>query len=280
MKVLIFGGTGLLGSELKETLIKSKVEVYCPTRADFNLSNTESIKGIINQDFDFVVNCLAEISVEKCEDNPSLAYSANAAFPIKVLECIKGGQTKFIHISTSDVFNDSSSFIRDTDTPNPVNVYGKSKYLGERMVTDFCSKNEVNYNIIRIGWMYGKQKAHFVSKVKDSLLLNKPIEVINDQFNIPIYNKEFAESLYRIIYYGKTNNKTLHFSSYPPEKISKFDIALEICSELKQDKALIIPKSKNDIFKVPRPGNVCLRPSHELTCNYWKESLLNYLRNE
>jgi dTDP-4-dehydrorhamnose reductase len=281
MKILLFGSTGLLGSQIKSVLEKQGYELICPTRLDFDIFDSLSVRNLfLEYSPDIIINCIARISVEECQENPCLSYRVNTEFVSGIIMGIYISKTpckKFIHISTSDIFDNSETFINNTDRPNPINMYGLTKKIAEDIVISGCDICNLNYNLLRLGWIFGKPKKTFVDKIADMILQNKSIDVINDQFNIPVWNYDVARSMVTFIENKKINNRILHFSSNPIEKISKFDIAVEICKFFKKDTSLLIPKSSKDIFKVARPINTCLSPSHELNCPYWRDSLHKYL---
>lgn len=285
-KILLFGGTGLLGSAIRgvyEIYYKSNYTLYSPGRNEFVIDDNASILRVIKKySPDIIINCLVKVDVEKCEQDEHSAFNINNNFVEKLLNnTTKLHKTvHFIQISTSDIFNNNKTgkFIQIDEEPNPCNIYSKSKLVAEKTVISFVEKNpKLYYSIIRTGWIYGRHtKPNFLNKIISQLIKKQPIQAINDQFNIPVWNVDLAFGVFTTIQ-DKLYNKILHFSSNPVEIVSKYDIVKWICKVMKFDNKLITPVKRKDIFNVPRPHFSCLYPSKELPIPYWKDSIKEFV---
>ena len=158
-KVLILGAKGMLGREFLDFFELHKEYQTIPVDKDnFDIKSFSSVKSALNKyKPDFVINCAALINVEYCESHPIEAYSVNSFGPgniARALADLEFKKTKFIHISTSDVFGGEKKFFKESDNPNPVNVYGWSKFLGEKILEQESKASSSRYFIIRTNSLY------------------------------------------------------------------------------------------------------------------------------
>ena len=152
MKVLITGGTGLLGSNLKQLFHLRDIQVYSPDRKTLDIQNPVKVKYIINSyNPDVVVHCAAIAKFKDAEKDPKLTVSTNIRGTCNLVEeCIENN-IKFVYISTSHVFDGSEGLYTHTDKVNPLTKYAKSKAAGELTAlihenslvirTEFCGKD-------------------------------------------------------------------------------------------------------------------------------------------
>ncbi len=83
----------------------------------------------------------------------------------------------------------------ETDAPNPLNVYGKTKLSGEDLVKDICSR----FFVIRTSWLYGNSEKNFVNTILDLAKVKEEIKVVNDQIGCPTYARDLAECINKLI---------------------------------------------------------------------------------
>ena len=142
---LVTGAKGQLGTELRNLLKEAAVYV---DRNELDISSEVAVQNFFKENqFDCIINCAAYNAVDKAEDEPLLADVANHS-GAKWLA--KYGKS-IIHISTDYVFDGTQSKpYAETDQPNPVSSYGKSKLAGEQAVMDLAETAV----IIRTAWLY------------------------------------------------------------------------------------------------------------------------------
>ena len=135
MKVLIFGGTGLLGSDIIRACIKD-YDITGLNSKDINVTDMEAVyKKVKEVKPDCVINSAAITDVDKCEKNADMAYTVNALGPKNIAIACRDTGAKMMQISTDYVFDGTKNepYI-EFDKTNPVNTYGKTKLAGEEMV--------------------------------------------------------------------------------------------------------------------------------------------------
>jgi dTDP-4-dehydrorhamnose reductase len=149
MRVLILGGAGMLGHRLWIAL-RDRFETYVTIRgesssyASFRLFDANrTISRVEVVDFDTVVRAVAATKpsvvvncvgiVKQLEDakNPILSLTVNALFPHRLSELCEAAGSRLIHVSTDCVFSGRTGNYRETDMPDPEDLYGRTKLLGE-----------------------------------------------------------------------------------------------------------------------------------------------------
>ena len=143
----------------------------------------------------FVINAAAYTDVDGCESNADLAYAINGD-AVKILaKACNLTDSVLVHISTDYVFDGRKDGYGEEDTPNPINIYGKSKHLGERYLTETAKK----YYLIRTAWLYGKHGKNFVDTILKLAKSRKELEVVNDQRGSPTYTKDLSAAIRHLI---------------------------------------------------------------------------------
>lgn len=144
-KTLVLGGGGFLGSYISR-MISSDSVIHQSGRSpvtsnfgkyflDIRQNNLEDLrKYILNNDFECIINCVANANIEDCEQNPESADFLNAELPEFLAETTNMTGAKFVHFSTDAVFDGVKKFKVESDVARPQTAYGKSKLRGEDLV--------------------------------------------------------------------------------------------------------------------------------------------------
>lgn len=192
IKTLIIGASGMLGSDLCKVFPDS-VKL---THRELNITNREQVvESILKIKPDVVINAAAYTNVDGCEDNQELAFQVNGYGPGYIAEaCSKIGAT-LVHFSTDYIFDGSKTEYVESDTPSPINVYGRSKLLGEQEIAEKLD----DYRIIRISWLFGAHGKNFVDTMLKLSGEMAEVKVVNDQFGKPTYTVDLANKVMDII---------------------------------------------------------------------------------
>jgi dTDP-4-dehydrorhamnose reductase len=177
-KILVLGATGQIGKALKKDLVGWE-EVKFLNRKELDFKNIESIESKI-KDFqpDFIINTAAYTNVDGAEDFRDDAYQINSVAVDKLSKLANSYGVVLVHFSTDYVFDGKKNLpYLETDFPNPLSIYGKSKLEGEKFVEENCSK----FFIIRTSGVISKNEDNFISKIKKFSEKQKKLSVINDQ---------------------------------------------------------------------------------------------------
>ncbi|MGE5329782.1 MAG: dTDP-4-dehydrorhamnose reductase [Deltaproteobacteria bacterium] len=279
MRILVTGAEGQLGTEfvkagLEFARIKSNFEIYGFNKKSLDITNSEQIKECFeNVKPDVVINCAAYTNVDGCESNEEAAYEINAkGVGLLAGECLKW-DCAFVHISTDYVFDGTKGQeYFEFDTPNPLNVYGKSKLAGEEIVKTLLKK----FYIVRTSWLYGQGK-NFVHTMLELSKTKDNIEVVNDQIGCPTYASELAMAIIALLNTKEYGIYHITNSGY----CSWYELACKIF-EIKNIKTNVIPI---DTMKLNRPAK---RPGFSVLGNArmkyklrnWDVALKEYLTKD
>ncbi|PKB42622.1 dTDP-4-dehydrorhamnose reductase [Cellulophaga sp. RHA19] len=225
LKILVTGANGQLGKCIYD-VAKGYPEYsfHFKSSKDLDITDNEALQKLfIKEKYNYCINSAAYTAVDKAESNKEAAFLVNAKAVKFLAEVCKKTETTFIHISTDFVFDGTkTSPYTETDTPNPINVYGESKLKGEEYIQEILSE----YFIIRTSWVYSEYGNNFV---KTMLRLGKEREelsVVNDQIGSPTYAGDLANVILKIIETRSVNYGLYHYSN--EGEISWFDFAKEI----------------------------------------------------
>lgn len=193
MKVLVTGVGGQLGYDVIKELEKRNIDCIGADRAEFDITDFDAAYRFITYYMpDSVIHCSAYTAVDKAEDEPELCHLVNAVGTENIAKICKEIDAKMVYISTDYVFDGTKDgFYEVDDTPNPINVYGKTKLEGEVTVQKILKK----YFIVRISWVFGINGNNFV---KTMLRLGKEcsgLNVVADQIGSPTYTADLAPLL-------------------------------------------------------------------------------------
>jgi dTDP-4-dehydrorhamnose reductase len=195
-KVLIIGTDGMLGEELFRTL-KGKAQCIGSTIQELDISDydrtTETIKKLEPQ---VVVNLAAFTMVDLCEQKKEKAFAVNAQGAKNVAIGCREIGAKCIYLSTDYVFDGKkSSPYGENDPPNPISVYGLSKFEGEKHIEEILD----DYLIIRSSWLFAKEGINFVKTIIKLSQEKNELTMVNDQKGSPTYTKDLSQAVSLLI---------------------------------------------------------------------------------
>lgn len=197
LKILVTGGNGQLGSELKSISRDSKYEYTFVDLEELDISSQNAIHSFFeDRSFDFIINCAAYTAVDKAEEDPATAYLVNGEAVRYIANVCKQKNIRLIHVSTDYVFDgESNQPITESMPVNPLSVYGKSKLEGENFVLNTLS----DAYIIRTAWVYSTYGKNFVKTIAKLAREKDFLNVVYDQVGSPTYARDLAEAIVGII---------------------------------------------------------------------------------
>ena len=198
MRVAIIGASGQLGTDLVEVFGEdSSFEVLPLTHKDLDVTRPETLKLLRDIKPEVIINTAAYVRVDDAEIYPEKAFAVNAIGALNVARVASEVDAITVYISTDYVFDgEKGEPYTEVDVPNPVNVYGASKYAGEILTRNYSGK----YYIIRVASLYGKAGAsgkggNFVEWVIQKAKKGEKLRIVDDQFMSPTYTKDVARAL-------------------------------------------------------------------------------------
>ncbi len=192
--VLITGILGQLGYDLAKELTKRGVEYVAPSLEELELTTEHGAKDfILAKKPDTIIHCAAYTAVDKAESEQELALTINGLGTRWVAEACHEIDAKMIYISTDYVFGGDGHIPYEVnDEKKPVNVYGRSKLLGEDAV---CAMVDDKHFIVRTSWVFGINGNNFIKTMLRLAETKDKISVVNDQIGSPTYTVDLARLL-------------------------------------------------------------------------------------
>ncbi len=197
MRILLTGGQGQLGRELRELASTVGHEVWSTTRSDCDITDAVAVRRTIAEvEPDALINCAAWTRVDAAESDSDGAFRVNALGPRVLAAACAGAGVLLVHLSTDYVFDGSaSSPVDEWQQPNPRSVYGASKLAGENEVRTLARRHLV----VRTSWLYGREGPNFVLTILRAAREGRPLRVVADQVGSPTWTGHLAPALLRLV---------------------------------------------------------------------------------
>ena len=288
-KIYIAGCGGMLGEAFYKQF-KDEYEIKC-TDKDVN---EDWLSFLDFRDFDAYKNDVeafkpdylfhlgAYTDLEFCEENADDTYLTNTLAVENAVYLANKLNIPILYISTAGIFDGKKEFYDDWDQPNPLGVYARSKYMGERFVVE----NANRYLVCRAGWMMGsgpKKDKKFIQKLMKQIKEGKKeLFIVDDKDGTPTYTHDFARTVKELLkkeYWGLYNTVC-------GGQTSRLEVATELVKVLHLENEIKITPVKSDFFKdvyyAERPASerlltkkLDLRGVNKM--RDWKESLKEYI---
>ena len=195
------GSGGMLGEAFYK-IFKKDYHLFCSdidvneewlNYLDFReYTNYQELVEKFNPDYLFHIG--AHTDLEYCENNIDDTFKTNTISVDHAIQISNKLKIPLLYISTAGIFDGKKSIYNDWDTPNPLSVYGKSKFYSEKNILNLSN----NYLILRAGWMMGggfKKDKKFVNKIINQILNGKKkLFVVDDKMGTPTYTYDFAKN--------------------------------------------------------------------------------------
>ena len=277
VRILVTGANGMLGRDLVPALTAAGHEAAGATRAAFDVTDRdETLRAIGEAAPDLVVHAAAYTRVDDAEREPERAFAVNHGGTRNVADACGARGAKLVYVSTDYVFDGTARApYRETDPTNPLSVYGRSKWMGEREVERLGNDGL----IVRTSWLYGPHGPNFVEAILRQAGEKGRLTVVNDQEGAPTYAADLAEAIAVLVDRGAGGK--VHFSG--DGSCTWFEFAREIVSQAGMAGVETLPITSESLGRpAPRPAYsvLCLDRYISLTgCRPpgWKESLSRYL---
>lgn len=214
-KILLLGKNGQLGHEFVNYFnLYQDFKIDAFDHGELDITDREKIFVIIKENaYNLIINCTAYNAVDLAEDESNLANAVNFLGVKNLAEAAKINNAKLIHFSTDYIFdgNQRKPYC-EYDNPNPLSVYGMSKFYGEQAIKEVCK----NYLIIRVSWVFGG-KNNFVTKLINWSKQSQELEIISNQISSPTYTYDLVKAVQLLI--NKNISGTFHITNTPVRKI-------------------------------------------------------------
>ncbi len=275
MRVLITGANGILGRALSERLGKAH-SLLLWGRGEADLTDAARIRAAAQGiEFDAIVHAAAMTNVDGCESEPDKAMAVNRDATRTVADLARERGAAIVYVSTDYVFDGTKGApYLEEDSPNPINVYGRSKLAGEEEVR----ASGARHLVVRTSWLFGHGGKNFVDTIATKLGRGEGLEVVDDQRGSPTYARDLAHGIELLLRRGSTG--TVHVTN--SGQTTWYGFAVEIGRYLGSS-ATIQPTTSE---RFPRPA---ARPKYSVLSGAryraltgespprWEEALHHYL---
>ena len=209
MRVAVIGSSGLFGSFLIPILSDEKYDVISVSHDDINCGDSESVRVALESiEPEVVINCAAVTDVETCQDQPEYAFQVNVLGALYIAQVCARVGSLCVYTSTDFVFDgEKGEPYTEDDCPNPINVYGASKYAGEMLVRQTCPQ----WLIVRMASLFGpaqdkksgrisrlrlvRGKRSFVDTIIEKARVGESLRVVDDVYMSPTYARDASRAL-------------------------------------------------------------------------------------
>ena len=199
INVLVTGSNGQLASCIKDLAKEQRgLHLIYTDYQELDICNLKDVEEFFttSHKIDYCINCAAYTAVDKAETEVEKAFEINAQGPKNLALVCNAQDTILIHVSTDFVFDGNRSEpYTETDTPNPISVYGASKLKGEVEIQKTLKK----HFIIRTSWLYSEHGTNFMKTMLRLAETRDEINVVSDQIGTPTYAGDLAKFLIEII---------------------------------------------------------------------------------
>ena len=260
--ILLTGGNGQLGTELRHLLDKKGVEYVSTDAKKMDITDAQATMDYItNLKPTVIYHCAAYTAVDKAEDEgKALDEKINVDGTRNVALAAKEVGATLVYISTDYVFDGK---LKDGEYPvdapiNPLNEYGRTKALGEKAVQEIMD----DYYIIRTSWVFGKYGHNFVFTMQKLAETRDELTIVNDQFGRPTWTRTLAEFMYFVIdqkapfgIYHLSNDNACSWYEFAKEILKDTDVKVSpVTSEQFPQKATRPQYSVMDLSKAKALG--------------------------
>jgi len=269
----------MLGRDLS-ALLRVRHQVLGADLPEVDVTNLRLVqRAIQGAGLEAVIHTAAFTAVDDCDRRPEVAFQVNAEGTRNVAIACRESSVPLLYISTDYIFDGCkpTPYI-ESDTPNPLNVYGASKLQGEEYVAELLSAAW----IVRTSWLFGPLGKNFVRTILERARQGNPLRVVDDQFGAPTYTVDLAEKLEQIVMRGQPGIYHATNQGY----CSWFEFAGEILRQtgLEHIPLAPIPTSASDRPAL-RPQNSRLAPTRLESEGLgllpaWQDALKRYLERE
>ena len=280
MRITITGAAGMLGRDLAAVLSSScpQHQLHLIDIQECDITERGEVRACLEAARPhLIIHCAAYTDVDGAESDAESTLCVNAEGARNVALVAADIGARLIYISTDYVFDGRRDrpYVED-DGPNPLSVYGRSKWLGERAVGEHPDSL-----VVRTAWLYGRHGRHFPGAILEQARKGGPLRVVNDQTGCPTWTRDLAQGLAGLLGGGRG---ILHLAG--GGSCTWYGFALAVLEEAGRREPLpsvaVEPVSAAELGRgAPRPCYSVLE-SHRLTelglapLPHWRDALARF----
>ena len=198
MNIVVLGASGQLGHALYDTHQHEQITLIPFDSSTLNLTDLQQIHNQLStRSFDHLINCAAYTNVDRAENDIDTAYQINGHAVKTIAQCCEQQAATLWQISTDYVFGNytGDTPITPDEPPSPMNIYAKSKYLGETHAMTYCT----NAMVLRTCGLHYPNHANFVATMRRLAQQQSTIRVVDDQICCPTNAADLAKMIWTMM---------------------------------------------------------------------------------
>jgi len=277
MKILLLGKNGQLGKEFVQYFAENDISYTAAGKDECNVLHSNEIEALFaNSKADVVINCTGYVFIDKAEDEgKEMCFALNRDAVDTLTKSAAKHNMKIVHFSTDYVFDgEKKALYTETDIAHPLNVYGQSKYEGEKLAAAYS-----NSLMLRTSWLYGRGENNFIRKFLGFAMQKDILPMTYDEISVPTSTAIVMEGTMQALENDLSGLYHLTNSGYA----SRLEFAQEILNILGMNNKTLDPITMAS-WNAPAKRAEFSAMSNELFCNtlnieipHWKESLKEFL---
>ncbi|MET4140468.1 SDR family oxidoreductase [Pedobacter sp. UYP1] len=212
--VLVTGSNGLLGQKITSAILSGKQFNLVATSkgknrfktalgyayAEMDILDPANVREVLGRyKPDAVIHTAALTNVDKCETEKELAYALNVEAVKTLITICEEYAIQLVHLSTDFIFDGLNGPYLESDAPNPLSYYGKTKLEAEQLIKNALCKWAILRTIIVYGIISDESRSNIVLWAKGALEKGTPINVVNDQWRMPTLAEDLADACLLVI---------------------------------------------------------------------------------
>ncbi|MBT0666522.1 NAD(P)-dependent oxidoreductase [Geobacter pelophilus] len=278
MKILLFGGSGVMGTALDRVCRTVGFECLQPSHAAIDVTDADAVAGAIDKFAPAVVmNAVALIGYDLCENDPVEAFRINSLPASHLAKACAAREITFVQFSTHAVFDGAKDGpYSEQDSPNPLNSYAATKYLAELFCRNLCPRHYV----VRLPTLFGPRRNDrlgFADKVLERIGKGEPLRIAVDKIDSPTYSLDAASRIIAVLQeslpYG-----VYHLANHG--SASYFEFVAKIL-QIKGAAAVLLAAKDSDFpFQGKKPLKTAMTSAKLHNLRPWEDALQAYLENE
>lgn len=278
MKILLLGSTGALGTAAKTVCKHRNIECVALTHDDLDITNKGKLEESIEKhNPDVLINAVAIVGINQCESEPQKAFNVNTIAVSNLAKMCEKESIILVQPSTHTVFDgEKDGYYTEDNQPNPLNIYGASKYAAELLAKNICRKHYV----VRFPTLFGSrcnESLGFVDKVLVRIKEGRELKIADDKIDSVTYTKDAANAIICLL------EKEAPFGLYHianSGKVSYYDFVLKIIEILGTDTKITRAKDKDFESMALKSLKTAMKSLKLTPLRPWQDALHEYLTKE
>jgi dTDP-4-dehydrorhamnose reductase len=275
-EILIFGASGQLGRAFVKLLEAQRHAYRGIDKEGCDITDHDKVKEIVKENRPaIIINCAAYNDVDGADEASDLAYAVNTHAVANLAKVCQKNNVFLVHFSTDFVFDgEKNDFYTERDTPNPLSVYGRSKWEGEEAVR----KNLAEYLLFRVSWVFGDGPQSMLRKIDALAKSGRIIRVTADRVSVPTYAEDIAGITLKAFKAGLKGLYHLTNTGYA----SRYELAKFYIEKVELDNMVLPVAAAYFKDKARRPYFSCmsyerLRKDLDTLIPSWEDAVVRYV---